>query len=64
MTTVGYEVATTVIYLAANLNSFSDKKLLRTSESLITDARYVDLVANAVMKNIGNVVKEKLVKTT
>jgi hypothetical protein len=64
VTTGGYEVTTTVIYLTANLYSVSDQSLLWTGEISITDPKYVDLAANAVMKDIySDWVKEKLVTT-
>jgi hypothetical protein len=65
VTSGGYEVTTTVIYLTANLYSTADKSLLWTGEISITDPKYVDLAAKAVMKDIyADWVTEKLVKNS
>jgi hypothetical protein len=65
VTTGGYDITTTVINLTANLYSTSDQKLIWTGQITITDPKYIDLSATAVMKNIySEWVKEKLVKAT
>ena len=64
VTTGGYEVTTNVIELVANLYSVADKSLLWTGVIKITDPKYVDLAAKAVMKEIySDWVKGKLVKS-
>jgi hypothetical protein len=65
VTTGGYEITTTVVNLTANLYSTSDKALLWTGEITVTDPKYVDKSASAIMRNIySEWVKEKLVRTT